>query len=684
MISTVRHTPMMRLLIPFIFGILLAGFGNVPLAVLFGMSLLLLLLSLVLKKSDAVLFSLLIIAGMLRYSFWNEQLIRPEMISVDSLKIDIMERHDTSLETNYYIARSKTDEITFRFILRPMTGQFSLQPGKQYLIKGVDLQSIQVVRNPYQFNYQRYMRNKGVSHEMVKYDNLVSHPQNIFNPLLYYSQKMRYDISDHLVTAYGFQKGELLSGLFLGLKEQIAGADRQLFQNLGISHVLAVSGLHVGFIVMIVLLISDLLRLRSGNKVLFTITVMILYAWMSGLSPSVIRAVVMTSLFLSAPILKRKPDAMNSLFATAFILLLAKPSQLYDTGFQFSFTAVLGILLIYPKLRSFYSHKITHPIMNYLNDILLVSVAASLATAPLTIIYFHTLPFLSIFLNLLIIPLTFLLITILILALPFLYVGTFTAIPLLYALDAVTTLFMSVTELANAADIWLFSVNGARLWLLATIFSGIILLILQKPAQKLVTIIVLFAAVIGWQYFIQLPELIAFSGRGAPVLLLNSGEYGLLINTGIYTPFEDQFTSAVEPALDHFNPHHLAILLTENKTRNRANLDILNENYTVDRLLEPDQKSFLDTLHWGKFTLIQKANNANQVNYLITADSLRLENHFLFTRKNDQYEQITASIQSREYLLSTRKSELKNHTVLAKSPAFHWKYFFGKWHRLSP
>jgi competence protein ComEC len=179
----------------------------------------------------------------------------------------------------------------------------------------------------------------------------------------------------------------------------------QSFSKTGTLHVLAVSGLHAGIIFMILnVLTSFLLRFKNGKQIqsLLVLLGIWYYAYVTGLSPSVCRASLMFSLMAVAKLSNRKTSSFNVVFMSAFILVLLNPFIIVDVGFQLSYTAVLGILYLQPKLQNLYLPKFK--VDEYIWGLLTVSFAAQIFTFPLSIYYFHQFPLYFLLSNLLVIP----------------------------------------------------------------------------------------------------------------------------------------------------------------------------------------------------------------------------------------------------------------------------------------
>ena len=224
--------------------------------------------------------------------------------------------------------------------------------------------------------------------------------------------------------AWGIQGAELgtLSAITLGYKEDLDPDVLRSFQKSGAAHVLAVSGLHTGIIYAVLcwlLSAGGWLKPRYRQRVwrcVFSVLIIVAlwgYALLTGMTPSVVRSVVMLTLFEVGSVLLRETISMNLLAATAFWVLVVRPTDLFSVSFQLSFAAVASILLFYPSFSRLFPvawirNKWIRRVANYVAGILAVSLAAQLGTMPLTMYYFGQCSNYFLLTNLLVIPLAWL------------------------------------------------------------------------------------------------------------------------------------------------------------------------------------------------------------------------------------------------------------------------------------
>jgi len=245
--------------------------------------------------------------------------------------------------------------------------------------------SLQPYGNANAFDYREYMRQQGIAGAVsTMFTGQVTRledapdfwPGNITLWL-----RESFDEAAQWLTE---QQKALVYGIFLGEK---SGMEYEMKNALGLSgalHAFAVSGLHVGYIVALALLIAGSSYLRRTVRFFLCLAMLALYIGMTGPSPSVIRASVMALCLLFAFMISEDNDSPTALAAAAFLCLLAQPLWLFSAGFQLSFAAAGGILLLYPMFVRLL-HKLPHGIVSFLA----VTLGATIATLPLICYYFH-------------------------------------------------------------------------------------------------------------------------------------------------------------------------------------------------------------------------------------------------------------------------------------------------------
>lgn len=263
--------------------------------------------------------------------------------------------------------------------------------------------------NPDEFDYARYLRYKGISGIAF----VVSGNWKITGYRFSRScRQIALEYRDRILDQYRalkFNPDEfaVLAALTVGYKEELSEDIRETYSVSGASHVLALSGLHIGFLYMMLLFFLKWLPGNTFGVRLFRAVVIITALWgfafFTGLSPSVVRSVIMFSLLALSVLSRRTGISLNTLALTACIMLVVHPFWLFDVGFQLSFSAVAAILLLYPWL--FRQLPVGNSLLKKVWALMSVSLAAQIGTAPLVLLYFSRFPTHFLLTNLLVIPL---------------------------------------------------------------------------------------------------------------------------------------------------------------------------------------------------------------------------------------------------------------------------------------
>jgi len=206
----------------------------------------------------------------------------------------------------------------------------------------------------------------------------------------------------------------LLSAMLLGKREGRYFSLRAAFVKTGTVHILAISGLHVGLIAFILYVALSALRINQKVAIPLAILFLALYAVITGSRVPVIRATIMMLIVLMGALFRRSPSAFNSLGFAAIVILLVNPTQVFSPSFQLSFTAVLSILYITPRVENFFkvdrfsqNNNFAFQVLRYTIRLFSVSIAAWMGVAPLVAYHFNIVSPVAIFGNLIVIPLTF-------------------------------------------------------------------------------------------------------------------------------------------------------------------------------------------------------------------------------------------------------------------------------------
>ena len=268
------------------------------------------------------------------------------------------------------------------------------------------LQNVSAPKNPNQFDYGRYLANKQIYAQIYISKSEIKVSQTIRKDIWYYAARLNSRIIHNLEAAH-FNKTEMnvAMALILGQQQEISSDIIQDYQYSGATHVLSVSGLHVGFIMLFILFVlKPISNNRKGSfiKLVAILLSLALFGIVSGLSPPVLRSVVMFSFLAIGNHLRRGSNIYHNLLVSVLLILLFEPYFLFDVGFQLSYIALFSILWIQPLFKEVWKPK--NKIALYIWEALSVSFAAQIGTFPICLYYFHQFPGLFFVTNILILP----------------------------------------------------------------------------------------------------------------------------------------------------------------------------------------------------------------------------------------------------------------------------------------
>jgi competence protein ComEC len=427
MYSLIRKTPFVRLVILIITGIILIEQFRDLLTpsseniIFLSGGFLLLLSILVLWIGKTRLFNLLIIptiigmvAGLTiirvkvptnfeNETIWKGIIYEKPLLKNNSILLKV-KLHRSQFSNSDFLQSQKLNLYTEKNTLYLDTFKI----GDEIIFKS-NISRIRNFGNPGEFNYQAYMQQRGINFRAYTGLNNIYINQRKLMPLK--SMISEFQEKAHSKFKKSFKNKDALaiaSALSLGQRNYLSEEIKTSFTNAGAIHILAVSGLHVGIILLfmkhLLSFMSRTARLRALKTIIVIITIW-LYAIFTGLSPSVSRAALMFSLISIGSELKRDISYFNILAGAATIMLIANPLILFNVGFQLSFIAVGGIFYFYPKFYRLFEFR--NWLLNYGYQLLCLSLAAQIVTTPLTLYYFNQFPTYFWLTNLVLAPLAF-------------------------------------------------------------------------------------------------------------------------------------------------------------------------------------------------------------------------------------------------------------------------------------
>ena len=411
-------------------------------------------------------------------------------------------------------------------------GQSVPRPGDHIYINA-RVGEVHTAGNPGAFDYARFLRRQGISGRAYVAGNrwkvraMADAEVSLRLRMARYRQSLSAQYFSHL----GTEEAAIAAAMSLGDKRSLDAAQRQSFSATGVSHVLALSGLHLGILFSLYsLLFVNRLPSRRGRVFASLVGVALLwgFALLVSFPLSLVRATVMFTLWQLSVVLYGERSSLNNLALAALLILLFSPASLFDIGFQLSFTSVFFILLLTPHIprpRWLRRSRLLPLVYGWLT----VSIVAQIGTGPLVAYYFHTIPLVGLLGNLLAIPLAY---VILGLALVFFLIPGFQGL-------TATLLGWCIRFLTGAVGwmaAWPYShikayPHWAEVMVCYVLLLALLVYLIHRPPRVLYVIagcLVLWAGIAGWQEseHRRQPRLMVYDSYAAPMVHLLHGKGG--------------------------------------------------------------------------------------------------------------------------------------------------------------
>lgn len=297
---------------------------------------------------------------------------------------------------------SEPDRLKGRILLTTPKGDGGfIDYGREVMVSGT-LNIPKGSTNPEGFNYRTYLSHNGISATLFAMEyNLRLGEENRGNFLvklgLYMRSRIVYVINESLPP----QQAGLLNGMLIGYKQDLSEEVQDAFSDSGLSHIMAVSGSNVAFIILPLVFIFGKLKIRQKYANISIIAILMIFTLITGFEPSVLRAVIMAAVILIGQIIWRETEVFTSISFAALLLLFYNPGILFNIGFQLSFAATISLVLFYKYIKEKLSFKF---LPSFVVDVLAATISAQIGVLPITVFYFNKVSVVSILSNLLVVP----------------------------------------------------------------------------------------------------------------------------------------------------------------------------------------------------------------------------------------------------------------------------------------
>ncbi len=298
--------------------------------------------------------------------------------------------------------KSENFSRTIRMDVYRVCETHDFSPGVRLAISGV-LEKPSGARNPGGFNYESLLQARKTPARMaVKADAILFSGENKDLPLLRFGLGIRQVILEQLDINLSDEKAALMAAMLTGYKEDLTDSMENAFSIAGLTHIMAVSGANLAFLLLPLLWLFRMLGLNRKAAAVVTVPFLFFFVLVTGMEASALRACIMACVLMAGKALDRKPDLLNSLGIASLLLLVVNPFLLFDTGFILSFGATAGLALLYGRIRG----VIPEWVPKIIRETVSATIAAQAGILPLLILFFSRISLISLLSNLLVVPLT--------------------------------------------------------------------------------------------------------------------------------------------------------------------------------------------------------------------------------------------------------------------------------------
>lgn len=448
--------------------------------------------------------------------------------------------------------------------------------------------------NPGLFNYKAFLHRLGI----YVHGELIEGTSTVEKPNRYTWTNIRLAVHERIENLFDESTVPLAKALLTGYKQELDREDQQYFARAGLSHIMAVSGMHVGFIVApFWLLIPWLWQYRYGGwfGLLLLSIVLIFYAGLTGFSPSVSRASLMAWLLTAGRLFKKMKDSINLMGVSAFILLLINPSQLFEIGFQLSFGAVIVILLLMPLAREIIPQRYLETKRGKLAMVMMISFVVQIGLYPLLVWYFGEFSIIGPVANALVVPVLSFVVPMSFVLMPFTEITPSITVSVLNAPNAYALKWIAyIAELlggwhrswitAEITSVWFF-----LFWIMAIGFFATLKIPVLRNRFMILALITY--AMISIYNFVdsrkvsELKVVMLDVGQGDAIHVETPGGRHLMIDTGRWSPMNNSGEKVIIPYLEANGIQKLdAVILSHPHADHIGGIPALIDHVEIERI----------------------------------------------------------------------------------------------------
>ena len=352
------------------------------------------IIKLVINKKVTILLLIFIIAGFIHIKFlkYDYEKIYISLENVNIVGTIVSSKKEKQYINEYKIETEKINNIKLKkkFIL--LTKNKEIEYGNKIKLEGTYIKPSKS-RNYRGFDYSNYLKTENIygtieqngKIELIKEKNI-----NYFFIILY---KVKNKIIKNINNKFPEETRGVFLGILLGDKNSIEEDVRQNFADSSLSHILAVSGTHISYVVICISVLFKKLKLNKNIRKVLTSLVLFMYLYLVDFSASATRAVIMSNIVILQMLFYRKQDTITTIAFSSIIILINNPYSILNIGFLLSYGGTIGIILFVNRISIESKEDFFQRFKSYLKDICIVTISAQTIIMPIIIYYFNTISF---------------------------------------------------------------------------------------------------------------------------------------------------------------------------------------------------------------------------------------------------------------------------------------------------
>ena len=352
------------------------------------------IIKLVINKKVTILLLIFIIAGFIHIKFlkYDYEKIYISLENVNIVGTIVSSKKEKQYINEYKIETEKINNIKLKkkFIL--LTKNKEIEYGNKIKLEGTYIKPSKS-RNYRGFDYSNYLKTENIYGTIEQNGKIELIKEKNINYLFINLYKVKNKIIKNINNKFPEETRGVFLGILLGDKSSIEEDVRQNFADSSLSHILAVSGTHISYVVICISVLFKKLKLNKNIRKVLTSLVLFMYLYLVDFSVSATRAVIMSTIVIMQMLFYRKQDTITTIAFSSIIILINNPYSILNIGFLLSYGGTIGIILFVNRISIESKEDFFQRFKSYLKDICIVTISAQTIIMPIIIYYFNTISF---------------------------------------------------------------------------------------------------------------------------------------------------------------------------------------------------------------------------------------------------------------------------------------------------